>query len=211
MRSETFLVALVFVTASGCKKREGKPDAEACSEIAEKVRDLRSEDSAKNEFLSVCGAEDVPKYAEDYVWCADRSANAADLDVCDAAFAKWKNAKKDGCDALVTTVMKQLPEIQSAIEKLSDYESKPSVVYAFIEIVDAAIAKIEGLELLDDGVIELRREYGKVLTEARGMGTSLKASISDPKQRIEVIKTADRVVEMEDALVKRVNEYCALR
>lgn len=120
-------------------------------------------------------------------------------------------SKVGQCNRLVEVINQHTASLATAIESLAKIEQQPEVADQFAKVVEDAQSAVGALELEDPQVAAFATDYRALLDEAKTLGVSLKAAAGDEAKRDEVIASADRVVAMEDKIVKSVNTYCQAR
>jgi hypothetical protein len=135
-------------------------------------------------------------------WCVAVMLAAGGLAGC--------NAKVNECNRLIDAVKAHTAELSAAIEKLGEIQSNPAVADDFTKSIKAAESDIAALQFSDSSVAGFAKQYLDLLAEADRVNQSMAAAAktNDREALDRAAGEAEKVVTLEESIVKGVNEYC---
>lgn len=113
------------------------------------------------------------------------------------------------CNKLIDTINAHTPKMTAATEKFGEITSNPEVVEEYEGVVQGAIDEVKGLDLSDEKVSGFSKRYEELLTDAKAIGTDMRAAATDPTKLQTVVTKAEEIRKTEETLVKEVNTYCS--
>lgn len=120
------------------------------------------------------------------------------------------DTKVNQCNKLIDVVNKHTTTLSTSIEKLADVQNNPTVADEFATTVKSATDDISALQFSDEKVQGFSKDYLELLGQADKVGKAMAeaAKSGNVESFTKANEEADKVVKLEDAIVKNVNEYC---
>lgn len=120
------------------------------------------------------------------------------------------NAKVAECNRLIDAVKAHTTELSAAIEKLGEIQNNPAVADDFTKSIKSADQDIAALSFTDETIAGFAKQYIELLAEADRVNQSMAAAAkSNDREALDrAAGEAEKVVTLEESIVKGVNEYC---
>jgi len=120
------------------------------------------------------------------------------------------DTKVNQCNKLIDVVNKHTTTLSTSIEKLADVQTNPKVADEFAATVKAATDDINALQFTDEKVTGFSKDYLDLLGQADKVGKAMSeaAKTGNVESFNKANEEADKVVKLEDTIVKNVNDYC---
>jgi hypothetical protein len=120
------------------------------------------------------------------------------------------DTKVNQCNKLIDVVNKHTTTLSTSIEKLADVQNNPAVADEFATTVKLATDDISALQFSDEKVMAFSKSYLELLGQADKVGKAMAeaAKSGNVESFNKANEEADKVVKLEDTIVKNVNEYC---
>jgi len=120
------------------------------------------------------------------------------------------DTKVNQCNKLIDVVNKHTTTLSTSIEKLADVQNNPKVADEFATTVKSATDDITALQFTDEKVAGFSKDYLELLGQADKVGKAMAeaAKSGNVESFNKANEEADKVVKLEDTIVKNVNDYC---